>query len=149
MTKAKNPINKTLFKSVAVSALLLNHTAIPQAIGNEPSNTVLSLEKPVMTLAEIHFENPDNIHPKSSDFKIVSFVLMSSEAGERRAVITFENTSSGQRFLEQDHLLAIFANGERKYPEVFREKFSGNEIRTLDLSFNFHKYPVLTLYTDN
>ena len=149
MPNANTLKNKTLLKAIAFWVVSLTYSIIPQTLGNEPSNTVLSLEKPVMKLAEIHFENPDNIHPKSSDFKIVSFVLMSSESGERRAVITFENTSSGQRFLEQDHLLAIFANGERKHPEVFREKFSGNEIRTLDLSFNFHKYPVLTLYTDN
>ena len=120
------------------------------AVADEISlSRVLTIDRPLMKAAEIHFDNPSRIKPKDSDFKILSYYLMSSEAGDREAVLTIENTSNGQRFLEKEHLLAVYADGEFRYPHELKEKFSGGERLTLRLSLPANAYPILSIYTSN
>ncbi|WP_096086774.1 hypothetical protein [Agaribacterium haliotis] len=95
------------------------------------------------------FPNDDKLKPKNGDFKILNYVLMSNELGERWSVITLENLSSGNRKLDQDHLMALFANGKRLAPEQFGLEFKGRESQTITVSFGIHKFPILTIYSSN
>lgn len=110
---------------------------------------LLMVDKQAMAPDELAFPNDDKISPSVSDFELVSFVLMSGDNGERWAALTLKNTSSGTRFLQSTHLLALFANGERKAPLKVKQRFRGNETLSLNVPFGIHKFPILSVYTAN
>lgn len=91
------------------------------------SINALNVDRAVPNSMHLSFANDSNITPKKGDFKIVNYVLMSNEEGERWAVITLTNLSSGNRELGEEHLLALFADGSRFMPMEFKLGFKGNE----------------------
>ena len=46
-------------------------------------NDTLSIDRSVATDMQTFFPNDKNIQPKRSDFKVLNYILMSSESGER------------------------------------------------------------------
>lgn len=109
----------------------------------------LSVDKAVDNNIELKFPNDDNIYPESSAFKVLNYITMSNEYGERKVTVTLENTSSGNRIFVSDQIMALYANGRRISPHEKKISFKGNEIQTLTLSFNNSKYPILQVYTRN
>ena len=97
------------------------------------------------------FENDAHIKPKNSDFTLLNTVLMSSEQGHRVAVVTVRNDASGSRILEGAHLMALFADGQRKAPLSMSEgiKLVGGEQRSFTVSFGEADYPILSVYSSN
>jgi hypothetical protein len=73
---------------------------------------------------------------------------MSNDLGERWAVITLTNTSSGSRILEHEHLMALFADGKRKSSLAFKVSFEGQETQSVTVSFGENKFPILSISTD-
>ena len=112
-------------------------------------NSVLTVDRSVSKNLHLSFPNNNNITPKDSDFKIINYVLMSNQAGERWSVITMTNTSSGTRSLEHSHLMALFADGSRANPQAYKLNFSGNQTQSITVSFGENKFPILSLYTNN
>ncbi|WP_428617483.1 hypothetical protein [Shewanella sp.] len=110
---------------------------------------VLTVDRSVSGSFQSSFPNENNTQPDISDFKVLNSVLMSNEAGERWAVMTIENLASGQRTLNQNHLMALFANGERLTPQIFKRRFAANEILSITLAFGEHKFPILEIYPRN
>lgn len=110
------------------------------------NNKTLSVDQQVsQTFA---FQNDDGIKPKAGTFALRHYVLMSNEAGERWAVLTLENTSSGSRTLEQAHIMALFADGKRLFPRAYSENFKGSELKSITINFGPHKFPILSLHVD-
>jgi len=62
-------------------------------------------------------------------------------------VITLTNTSSGNRMLEHNHLMALFADGKRRNPLEYKLHFEGNETQSITVSFGESKFPILSLYS--
>ncbi|TMO82035.1 hypothetical protein CWC16_02095 [Pseudoalteromonas sp. S3776] len=112
-------------------------------------NNVLNVDRAIPNSMQLSFPNDNNITPKKSDFSIVNYVLMSNEIGERWAVITLTNLASGKRELNQDHLLALFADGSRLTPSEFKLGFNGNQTQSVTISFAEHKFPILSVYSSN
>ncbi len=112
-------------------------------------NNVLNVDRAIPNSMQLSFPNDNNITPKKSDFSIVNYVLMSNEIGERWAVITLTNLASGKRELNQDHLLALFADGSRLTPNEFKLGFNGNQTQSVTVSFAEHKFPILSVYSSN
>ena len=110
---------------------------------------VLSVDRSVSKSINLSFPNDSNIYPKEGDFEIVNYVLMSNELGERWSVITLSNLSSGNRSLEHDHLMALFADGSRISPLEFKLNFNGNETQSITVPFGEHKFPILGIYSSN
>ncbi|WNC68635.1 hypothetical protein RI845_00460 [Thalassotalea nanhaiensis] len=110
---------------------------------------VLNVERSVSASIELSFPNENNIEPEESDFEIVNYVLMGNEIGERFAVITLQNTSSGNRVLENKHLMALFADGNRRNPSDIKLNFEGNEMQSITASFGESKFPILSVYSNN
>lgn len=108
-------------------------------------NDVLMIDQSIGTDVKLAFPNERNIQPRSSTFQVVSYVPMSSEQGERWAIVTLKNTSSGSRIFESQYLLGLFADGDRREPETFKQTLSGNEVVSLTLSFGRHKFPLLNV----
>ncbi len=114
---------------------------------DDAPNDALTIDRTVIGASEIAFPNDDRIYPKVSDFEVLNFVLMSSINGERWATVTLKNKASGSRKLQPDHIMALFANGERKSPGHVKRTFDGNETVSFPLSFGHSKFPVLSIYT--
>ncbi|ASI93047.1 MULTISPECIES: hypothetical protein [Vibrio] len=107
----------------------------------------LSIDQPAIHYSELAFPNSDNIQPNRSDFSINNYVLMSSESGERWAVVTVTNTSSAKRTINQTQLVAILANGERIFAEDFHESVGPNKTTSLTINFGWNKFPILSIYS--
>jgi hypothetical protein len=106
---------------------------------------VLTVDRVVSTNLELAFPNDKNLRAKPSNFELVNYVIMSNELGERWAVLTLTNTSAGNRTLEQDHLMALFADGERKNPLELKLNFEGRETQSITVSFGESKFPILSI----
>jgi len=115
------------------------------------NNHVLSVDQVAVQGMQFAFENDAQSKPKNSDFTLLNTVLMSSEQGKRVAVVTVRNDASGSRILEGAHLMALFADGQRKTPLSMTEgvKLARGERRSFTVSFGEADYPILSVFTSN
>ncbi len=130
-------------KFVLLILMLFSH--ISQAKDSE----VLSVDRSIPSNFEFSFPNDRDIKPNAGDFEIANFFLMSNESGERWAVITLTNLSSGQRELNQGHLIGLFADGSRNNPLEFKLNFKGNETQTISVTFGKYKFPILKVMSSS
>lgn len=115
----------------------------------QADESTLNIDRSVSRDIQLSFPNDEDTKPKAGDFKVVDYVLMSNEYGERWSVITLTNLSSGNRMLDQDHLMALFADGSRHEPLKFRLLFKGHETQSVTVLFGRYKFPILTIYSSN
>lgn len=113
------------------------------------SDEVISVDRSLNTHIELAFPNDDNIRPELSEFEVTSQVLMSNAKGERWAVVTLKNLSSGRRTLNHKQVMAITAQGNRLSPHSFNQVFDGLETISLTIAFGQQKFPLLAVYTRN
>lgn len=107
----------------------------------------LSIDRAISSDIEFNFPNDDNIYPHKSDFKVVNYVTMSNEYGQRKVTVTLQNTSTGDRIFVSDQIMALYANGRRSSPFEKKIRFKGKEVQTLTLSFSTSEFPILQVYT--
>ena len=136
-----------MFKALVLIFIVFS-SAVAANISNTLSN-VLNVDRAIPSSIHLSFPNDNKITPKKSDFTILNYVLMSNNEGERWAVITLTNLSSGNRELNQEHLLALFADGSRLTPIEFKLGFKGSETQSVTVSFAEHKFPILSVYSSN
>jgi hypothetical protein len=132
-----------VYKYIFLVLILFTWTA------NAENTEVLSVERSVSKNIHLSFANDKNIRPKKGDFEIVNYVLMSNEVGERWSVITLTNLATGNRTLDQEHLIALFADGSRISPLEYKLNFEGKETQSITVSFGEHKFPILSIYSGN
>ena len=116
---------------------------------NKPENYTLTIDESIADNVQLNFSEDKILLPESGEFKIMSSILMSNPSGERWATITLKNLSTYQRLLDKEHIIAIFANGERRYPAQAKQKFDGKEEITMLISFGESKFPILRLIIRN
>jgi len=109
----------------------------------------LSVDRFISQDVDTFFPNDDEVFPQESDFEIINYLLMSSESGERQALVTLKNTSVGNRIFKNSQILALFADGRRRMPLTNTHDFEGREIVSLILSFGVSRFPILEIYTKN
>jgi len=112
-------------------------------------NEALTVDRAISQNIQLAFPNDYNVDPKRGDFEIVNYVLMSNDVGERWAVITLTNLSSGNREFNNEHLIALFADGSRMSPLQYKLNFRGRETQSITVSFGEHKFPILSIYSSN
>ena len=112
-------------------------------------DATLTIDEPVPKGFVFEFEDEDNFEPKEGEFELLTSLIMSNNSGERWATITIYNQSSSQRLFDQEHVLALFANGEKRRPHEVAYKFKGHEEKTLLLNFGRNKFPILRIYSKN
>ena len=110
---------------------------------------VLTIEPVSPSMIDHPFETGSDDEPSQSDFGILNQILMSNQKGERWATITLSNLSSGQRIFSVEQLLAVFANGDKRPPELIQLKLAGGESGTYTFYFGIHKFPILYVYSKN
>ena len=131
-----------MYKFLSLAFILLSFSSYAD------ETEALTVDRVIANNLELAFPNDKNIQPKASDFELINYVVMSNDLGERWAVITLSNTSSGSRILEHEHLIALFADGKRKSPPAFKVSFEGQETQSITVSFGENKFPILSISTD-
>lgn len=109
----------------------------------------LNVDRVASQSSEFSFPNRSGINPINSDFKVENYVLMSNSSGQRWAVVTLKNLSSGHRIFDRSQLVALFADGESANPLAYESNFRGLETQSITLSFGEHKFPILSIYANN
>lgn len=127
--------------------ILLSLSVIYSGLSYGADSDILTIDRTVSNNILLSFPNEKNIKPKESDFKVLNYVLMSNETGERWSVITIENTASGNRSLEHNQIMGLFADGSRFVPQENKLQFEGGEIQSITVSFGENKFPILAIYT--
>lgn len=110
---------------------------------------ILTIDETIPEAVNLEFSDTNDLAPKIGEFKVLSSILMSNLTGERWATITIKNLSSHQRILDKEHIIAIFANGEKRNPLQAVHKFSSEEEITLILNFGESKFPILRVSVRN
>lgn len=139
--------SKKIGEGIMIRTLALLLTLLSLLL--QADESTLNIDRSVSKTMDLSFSNDENIKPKEGDFSVENYVLMSNEYGERWSVITLTNLSSGNRMLDQDHLMALFADGSRHSPLEFKLYFKGRETRSITVLFGRFKFPVLTIYSSN
>jgi len=85
------------------------------------------------------------LKPKANDFELLNFAPMSNKIGERWALITVRNTSSGRRFLKSEHIVATFANEEQSNARGLNESVNGGQVFSKMIFFGMNKFPIVML----
>jgi len=131
-----NPVHKLL----VVFAFLLQTFLSMQVIAD-----TLHFDETQVEGSKFRFDNEDEVKPELNDFELLNYSFLSSETGERWAVITIENTSAGRRILKNEHVVATFANGTRRKAINLDERFKPGEVITKAVSFSHHPFPIVSV----
>ncbi|WP_256717995.1 hypothetical protein [Shewanella sp. UCD-KL12] len=140
-------MRRNLIASIAVLSTLISFSCL--SANGKGKSEVFSVDRIVSDDVSLNFTNDSDIQPNISDFSVVNYVLMSNEKGERRAVVTLENQSSGSRIFQHDQLMALLGDGKRISPRHYKQKFKAGESISMTLSFGKHIAPILQIYTRN
>ncbi len=136
-----NTIMKTLSKIILPFLLLVfQHISYAESYSQ---GEALTIDETIPETVNLEFSDASDLSPKIGEFKILSSILMSNLSGERWATVTMKNLSSGQRILDKEHVVAIFANGEKRNPSQAEYRFSGQEEITMIINFGKSKFPIL------
>ena len=112
------------------------------------ADTTLKFENSPFKNVELRCSHKEDIRPTKSDFELVDYAVMSSEIGDRFALLTVSNKSSGQRIFNQSHIVAVLGDCSRKHPYSFERKFLGNEDITLTVQFGLSRFPLVKIIAD-
>lgn len=121
--------------------------SLVQAEGLNPETT-LRFEVSPFKDRPLFCEREDALVPDKHSFQLVDYVLMSSDRGERFALVTLKNQSTGQRILSQNHLVAVMGNCQARRPLPIEKRFAGAETLTIRLNFGLSKFPILKIQAD-
>jgi len=137
----------TSFKLITLVIALTWAAQAAQRAQAEPLNphTTLRFESSPFKDKPVFCEDDEAVYPDKSDFSILEYVLMSSDSGERFALITLVNKSAGQRIFTQDHVVAILGNCKTVRPMPIEKRFASAETLTLRVAFGIHKFPILKI----
>ncbi len=108
-----------------------------------PTNKALHFDQPQVPISSIHFQHERELKPVANDFHIIQASYLSNDMGERWAFITFENESSGRRFLKNEAVVATFADGTQVNAHNLDETLKANERLTKAVFFGIHSFPIV------
>ncbi|MBQ0753876.1 MAG: hypothetical protein KBT87_04860 [Gammaproteobacteria bacterium] len=108
-------------------------------------NSVFQYDSKPTLRGDIRFNQDNPKQVKRHDFEVVDYALMSNEQGERWATVTFKNTSTGQRLLANEYLLAEFADGTQRFALNLDGKVESGQVLTRTVFFGYHRFPILRL----
>lgn len=125
---------------------LASQTAFPEEIFEK--DRVLHFDQPKSPLLSLTFKHKDELKPAASNFHIIEVSYLSNNIGDRWAVVTFENSSPGQRFLKNEAIVATFADGTQSHGLNLNETLKGNERLTKAVNFGIHQFPIVSVIVE-
>ncbi len=95
------------------------------------------------------FYKADQKKPERSTFIIENQVFLSNDLGERQAVVTINNSATSLRMLSGRQLMAVFANGDKHFPQIKNVKILAGESVSFVFNFGIHRFPIMFISTEN
>ncbi len=115
---------------------------------DDPEAEALHYDLPQPNLTILKFKRTDELLPKAKNIRLIEAVFLSNKRGERWAIVTLENTSTGQRLLTKDSIVATFADGSQSYAWELEERLQGSEVITKSVYFGRHKFPIIKVVVE-
>lgn len=84
-----------------------------------------------------------DLQPEIGTFSLIEFRPMSNDIGERWALVSVENSSHGERFLKNRHLVATFADGRQAYARNLNDRVGGGELLSKAVFFGHSPFPLV------
>lgn len=112
-------------------------------------NETLTPDETISGSDLISFPNNARTYPDRGEFELLHSIIMSNKKGERWATITVINNAQGNRTLDQDHILALMANGDRRFPLAFEQKIRSQQTISILINFGKSQFPILKITTRN
>ncbi|WP_323774035.1 hypothetical protein [Alcanivorax sp.] len=141
--KAANTRQRHYLLAGAVCAMALGFTAPLHA----ENSAVLRFDTPLAITDNADFDRDNPLEPDSSSFVLLDASSLSSDSGERWALVSLRNDAGGQRILRDDYLVAEFANGDRRHPSNLEGSFAAGEQQRKMAFFGYHRFPILRVFT--
>ncbi len=135
-------------RSIQLLATVMVISIVPPAsFADEISgiDKVLHFDQPQTPLKSLDFKHDDELEPVLNDFRIIEVSYLSNNIGERWAIVTFENKSSGQRLLKNEVIVATFADGSQTNSLNLHKILKGNEHLTKSVFFGIHRFPIVNV----
>lgn len=129
---------------VIIAILLLSFPNLAAEDGAADDMVLTFDERPPLPQS-FHFEDDGRIMPKDGDFELISFATMSNRKGHRWALITVQNSTTGNRILTHRHLVATFADGERRFAKFIEVSLTGGAVFTEAVEFGRSKFPIVSV----
>ena len=83
------------------------------------------------------------LQPEPGPFSLLEFRAMSNDIGERWALVSVANSSSGERFLKNRHLVATFADGRQSYARNLNDPVGGRAHLSKAVFFGHSPFPIV------
>ncbi|WP_290518142.1 hypothetical protein [Alcanivorax sp.] len=141
--KAANTRQRRHLLAGAVCAMALGFTAPLHA----ENSAVLRFDTPLAITDNANFDRDNPLEPDSSSFVLLDASSLSSDSGERWALVALRNDAGGQRILRDDYLVAEFANGDRRHASNLEGSFAAAEQQRKMVFFGYHRFPILRVFT--
>ncbi|KZZ24431.1 hypothetical protein A3754_16710 [Alcanivorax sp. HI0083] len=141
--KAANTRQRHHLLAGAVCAMALGF-ATPLHAEN---SAVLRFDTPLAITDNADFDRDNPLEPDSSSFILLDASSLSSDSGERWALVSLRNDAGGQRILRDDYLVAEFANGDRRHASDLEGSFAAAEQQRKMVFFGYHRFPILRVFT--
>lgn len=134
----------TMFNKLIVLSFLLFTISIH---AENLHTSILTTDERIDGIELVKFPNNDRIYPDKSDFQLLHQIVMSNTKGERWVTLTIKNTAIGRRSFQKNQVLAIMADGSRRFPLSFSQEFKANEILSIPINFGSSQFPILRIET--
>ncbi len=114
---------------------------------NKEPNDAPHFDRPIAKELPIELQIEEDLNPTRSEFKIVDFAFLSSESGDRWAMVIVQNQALDSRTFTEDQLIGFFADGRHRKPIRLRERIEGSKTETIVISFGDSDTPLVQLLT--
>lgn len=141
--KAANTRKRQRLLVAVVGAMALSATAQLHA----ENSAILRFDTPLAITDSAAFDRDNHLEPDSSSFILLDANSLSSDSGERWALVSLRNDAGGQRILRDDYLVAEFANGDRRHASNLEGSFAAAEQQRKMVFFGYHRFPILRVFT--
>lgn len=138
---------RTGFALLATLACCVVATTVP-ADDIDVDDRVLYFDPALPPVGALRFQRDDDLDPDANDFRIINAFFMSNDLGERWALLTIENSASGQRLLKDEYLVATFANGSQAEAIGVEETVKAKERFTKTVFFGLHRFPIIQVRSE-
>lgn len=133
-----------MIRQLVIVSLFFVH-AIPAFSSSLDEDDVISFDASPFRNSNVFCETNGDVSPRSNEFKLLDYAVMSSKDGRRYALITIENESGGQRIFEHYHLVSTMGDCSRLTPKPIKIIVSSGEVVTFKVDFGVQQYPIVNL----
>ena len=106
------------------------------------SDTALFFDRNIPAVEGLNFEDSDKWLPKASDFELINYYIMSNGCGERWALVTVKNITSGVSSLSNEDIVALMADGSKRVADIER-RIEGYTTESFLVGFGYSKIPII------